>query len=155
MSATALARLACKGILVMFRQVISGFCVWWFPLSSVLRGSRIPPLAYCVRRPPPKTMVFSKDSGGFWQVEGSPPLVGASGAPEINIFWSRSTKNQYFLSPEHQKSIFSIPEHQKSIFLVPRAPKINIFCPQSTKNQCFLSPEHHNSRFFTPHSINK
>ena len=61
----------------------------------------------------------------------------------------RSTRNQYFLIPEHQKSIFSIP----------RASKINIFCPwstknqyflspwQSTKNQYLLSPEHHNSIF--------
>ena len=99
---------------------------------------------------PPKTMVFSMNSGGFWQVEGSPPLVGASGAPKINIFYPRNTKNQYFL----------IPEHQKSKKFVPGAPKINIFCPRSTKNQYFLSrstknqyflsPEHQKSKFSVP-----
>ena len=114
---------------------------------------------------PPKTKVFSKDSGGFWQVEGSPPLVGASGAPKINIFFPRSTKNQYFLSLEHQKSIFSVPGAPKINIFYPGAPKINIFCPRSTKNQYFLSPEHEKSIFsiprapqfniFTPHSINK
>ena len=80
----------------------------------------------------------------------------------------RSTKNQYFLIPEHQKSIFSIPgapkinifyprstkksiflspEHPKSIFSIPGAQKINILRPRSTKNQYFLSPEHQKSIF--------
>ena len=43
----------------------------------------------------------------------------------------RTTRNQYFLSPEHQKSIFSVPEHQ-----------INIFFPGRAKNLFFLSLEH-------------
>ena len=43
-----------------------------------------------------------------------------------------TTENQYFQSPEHQKSIFSVPG----------VPKINIFSPRSTKNQYFLSQEH-------------
>ena len=43
-----------------------------------------------------------------------------------------STKNQYFLSPEHQNSIFSVPGK----------PKLDIFCFRSTKNQYFLSQEH-------------
>ena len=62
----------------------------------------------------------------------------------------RSTKNQYFLMPEHQKSIFSIPEHQKSIFSVPGAPKINIFYPLTIKNEYFLSLEHQKSIFSIP-----
>ena len=73
------------------------------------------------------------------RVCGSPPQR-PPGAPKINIFCPRNTKNQYFLSPEHQKSIFSIP----------RAPKINIFCPRSTKNQYFLSLEHQKSIFSIP-----
>ena len=52
----------------------------------------------------------------------------------------RSTKNQYFLSPEHQKPIFSVPG----------PPKINIFYPRSTKNQYFLSPEYQKSIFYVP-----
>ena len=82
-------------------------------------------------------------------------IFSVPGAPKINIFCPWSTKNQYFLSLEHQESIFSVPG----------APKINIFYPWSTKNQYFLSPEHEKSIFsiprapkfniFTPHSINK
>ena len=82
-----------------------------------------------VQRLTPKTKVFSKDSGGFCQVEGSPPLVGASGAPKINIFFPQSTKIQYFFTG---------------------APKMNIFCPRSTKNQYFLSLEHEKLTFSFP-----
>ena len=100
--------------------------------------------------PPPQNHGFSMDSGGFWQVEGSPPLVGASGAPKINILLSRSTKNQYFVIPDHHKSTFFVPGAPKINIFRPRVPKINIFCPRNTKNQYFLSPEHQKSIFSVP-----
>ena len=37
-SATALARMACKGVLVMLRQVISDLCVWCFSLILMFLG---------------------------------------------------------------------------------------------------------------------
>ena len=113
-------------------------------------GSRIPPLAYPVQRLTPQNHGFFKGFGRVLASRRVPPFS-----------WRlRSTKNQYFLIPEHQKSIFSIPG----------APKINIFYPQSTKNQYFLaletkneyflsgstknqyfwSPEHHKSIFSVP-----
>ena len=52
--------------------------------------------------------------------------------PKINIFCPCATKKQYFLSPEHQKSILCVPKHQKSIFSVPGTLKI----------QYLLSREH-------------
>ena len=121
---------------------------------------------------PPKTMVFSLRFGRDLASRRVPPLVGASGAPKINIFWPRSTKNQYFLFPDTKnqysfpgapkinifcprttknqyfvsrstKSQYCLsPEHQTSIFSVPRPRKINIFCSQTTKNQNFLFPDH-------------
>ena len=75
----------------------------------------------------------------------------------------RSTKNQYFLIPEHQKSIFSIPgapkiniycpqSTKKSIFSYPRAPKINILCPRASKLNIFCSLNTKNQYFlFTGH----
>ena len=81
-SATALARLACKGVLVMLGYL----CLVIFFDFGALGGPGFPAGPSAPSASPPKTMVFSKDSGGFWQVEGSPPLVGASGAPKINIF---------------------------------------------------------------------
>ena len=101
---------------------------------------------------------------------------------KINIFGPRTSKNQYFsfqelpkplknqyfLSPGHQKPIFSVagapktnifcrrttknqyflsPEYQKPIVSVAGTPKINIFCRQSTKNEYCLSPEHQKSIF--------
>ena len=78
-------------------------------------------------RSPPQNHGFFKGFGRFLASRRVPPFSWR--------LWS--TKNQYFLSPEHQKSIF----------FVPGAPKINIFYPQNTKNQYFLSPEHHNSIF--------
>ena len=90
-SATALARRRVRVFSVTLREVTSSFSVLviFFDFSA-LGGSRIPRVG--MPRPtapvasPPKTMVFSKGSGGFWQVEGSPPLVGASGAAKIDIF---------------------------------------------------------------------
>ena len=38
-----------------------------------------------------------------------PPPRTLPGPPKTNIFCPRTTKNQYFLSPEHQKLIFSVP----------------------------------------------
>ena len=78
-------------------------------------------------------------------------MFSVPGGPKIIIFCSWSTKIQYFLSQEHQKSIFSVPgtpkinilEHQKSILSV-RKPEINISFSQSTTNQYLLTPDHQN-----------
>ena len=70
---------------------------------------------------------------------------------KINIFYPRTIKNQYFLSPDHDKSYFLFRDHWKSIFSVPGPLKINIFYsgpikinifnPGITKNQYSLSPD--------------
>ena len=60
------------------------------------------------------------------------PTSSAVFCPQITTI-----KNQYFLSPDHDKSIFSLPGSLK----------INTFCPRTTKNQYFLSLDNQKSIF--------
>ena len=116
---------------------------------SALGGPGFPAPAYPPEASPPQNHGFLKGFGRVLASRRVPPFS-----------WRlQSTKNQYFLSLEHQKSIFSVPRAPKINIFYPGAPKINIFCPRSTKNQYFLSPwqstknqyllspEHHNSIF--------
>ena len=64
-----------------------------------------------------------------WKTIPQEPWKNNTGPPKVNIFCTRSTKNQYFLPPDHPKSIFSVSGTSK----------INIFCSRTTKNQYFLS----------------
>ena len=59
-------------------------------------------------------------------------------------------KNQYFLSPEYQKSIFSFPGTPKINIFAPRSTKNQYFSPQSIINQYFLSLERQKSIFSIP-----
>ena len=129
-SATALARLACKSVL---------FALGFLPLALVLgvflrfwcfRGSRIPPVTYRVRPPPHQEPSLDRPK----------PIVSVPEPLKINIFCPRTTKTQYFLSPDRQKPNFFLS----------RTTKNQYFLSPTTKNQCFLSPDHQKQIFSIP-----
>ena len=153
---------ACKGVLVMLREVTSSFnvLVIFFDFGA-FGGSRIPPLGM------PRALNLSQNHCFFLRFGR---VLASRRVPPFS--WRlRSTKNQYFLIPEHQKSIFSVPrspkiniycprtteiqyfwslDHQKSIFTIPGASKINIFCLQATKKHYLVSPDHQKSIVSVP-----
>lgn len=103
---------ACKSVLVTLREVTSclSALVIFFNFNA-FGGFRILCTSVCVRRHP--------QNHGFFLRFGK--VLASRRAPRAPPFsWRlRSTKNQYFLSPEHLKSIC----------FVPGATKINTCCP--------------------------
>ena len=95
-----------------------------------LASRRVPPFSWRLR---------STKNQYFLSPEHQKSIFSVPGAPKINIFCPRTTKNQYFVSWSTKSQYCLSPEHQTSIFSVPRARKINIFYPQSTTIQYFHS----------------
>ena len=75
----------------------------------------------------------------FCPKEHQKSIFSVPSTPKMNNLCPRSTKNQYFLSPKHQKKS---QNH--------RASKITILRSWSTKNEYFVSMEHQKSIFPSP-----
>ena len=127
LSATALARTA---FLILRRRR---------PTFTLLTFPQIPPSPQILsslggrksseRRPPPGTSAYTPPDGlKTLQDASMTPPTRFNGPPKINLFDFRTSKIQYFLSPDHCNSIFSLS----------RALEFNIFFLQSTKIQYFL-----------------
>ena len=69
-----------------------------------------------------------------------PPKTSPGLLPDCNFPEHRTSKNQYFCSPDLYKSIFSVPGPLK----------INIFSPGTSKTQYFRSPDFYKSISYLP-----